>query len=205
MNAHLACIGGEDHAPRLPFPLALKDRGFRVTAVSTASGEPFAAAGIAHVAYSCDRFSSRWSKWRSVAELRRILDRLQPDIVQSFDTKPNLLAPLAARGRYPTVRTINGLGWLFSSGEPRALALRPIYCGLQGLVSRWTSPTVSDRARRRARRDAHRSDLEIPSGRQRGPLRDPWSALMIQFWCDMADRPTPATNPPARMFKLLGD
>ena len=142
MNAHLVCIGGEDHALRIPFLLALRERGFSVTAVSTAKGEPFAAAGIPHLAYRFDRFSSRWSEWKSVLELRRILDRLQPDIVQSFDTKPNLLAPLAARGRYAVVRTINGLGWLFSSSEPRALALRPVYCGLQALVSRWTAATV---------------------------------------------------------------
>jgi glycosyltransferase involved in cell wall biosynthesis len=42
----------------------------------------------------------------------------------------------------PVVRTINGLGWTFSSLAPRALALRPIFCGLQLLASFWTAATV---------------------------------------------------------------
>jgi glycosyltransferase involved in cell wall biosynthesis len=42
----------------------------------------------------------------------------------------------------PVIRTINGLGWTFSSLEPRALALRPIFCALQWLSSFWTAMTV---------------------------------------------------------------
>jgi glycosyltransferase involved in cell wall biosynthesis len=71
-----------------------------------------------------------------------LIAELRPDIVQSFDTKPNLLTPLAVRGQVPIVRTINGLGWTFSSHSARALMLRPIFCGLQWLSSFWTAATV---------------------------------------------------------------
>jgi glycosyltransferase involved in cell wall biosynthesis len=142
MNPHLVCVGGEDHTLRIPFLLAMQERGFRVTAVSTASAEKFDAAGIEHHSYHFDRFTSKGGDWTAVGSLRKLLLSLKPDIVQSYDTKPNLLTPFAVRGSAPVVRTINGLGWVFSSSEPRALALRPAYCVLQGLASRMTMATV---------------------------------------------------------------
>lgn len=142
MDPHLVCVGGEDHALRIPFLLAMRERGFRVTAVSTGNAEKFDGAGIMHHSYHFDRFSSKGNDWTVIGSLRKLLLSLKPDIVQSYDTKPNLLTPFAVRGSAPVVRTINGLGWVFSSSEPRALALRPAYCFLQGLASRLTVATV---------------------------------------------------------------
>jgi glycosyltransferase involved in cell wall biosynthesis len=142
MHPHIVCVGGEDHPLRIPFLLALQENRFRVTAVSTGDGSAFAHAGIAHHSYGFDRFSSGRGDWGAVGSFRRLLAELKPDVVHSFDTKPNLLAPIAVRGSADVVRTINGLGWVFSSTEPRALALRPIYCALQWLASQWTSATV---------------------------------------------------------------
>lgn len=142
MNPHLVCVGGEDHALRIPFLMSLREKGFRITAVSSGSEAAFLRHGIPHHQYGFDRFSSGSGKWGTVRTIRKLMSELQPDVVQSFDTKPNLLTPLAVRGRFPVIRTINGLGWTFSSLEPRALALRPIFCGLQWLVSFWTAATV---------------------------------------------------------------
>jgi glycosyltransferase involved in cell wall biosynthesis len=142
MKPHIVCVGGEDHPLRIPFLLALQERQFRVTAVSTGDGAPFARVGIDHRSYHFDRFSSGGGDWGVVGAFAKLMKELKPDIVQSYDTKPNLLVPLAVRSSAEVVRTINGLGWVFSSTEPRALALRPIYCALQWLVSRWTTATV---------------------------------------------------------------
>ncbi|RWM07744.1 MAG: glycosyltransferase family 4 protein [Mesorhizobium sp.] len=142
MSPHLVCVGGEDHALRIPFLMELRERGFRVTAISSGEETPFLRHGIAHRSYGFDRFATGSGKAGTVRTLRRLIAELRPDIVQSFDTKPNLLAPLAIRGQVPVVRTINGLGWTFSSIAPRALALRPVFCGLQWLVSFWTAATV---------------------------------------------------------------
>lgn len=142
MKPHLVCVGGEDHALRVPFLLAMRDRGFRVSAVSTSDGKAFDGAGIAHSRYAFDRFASSGGEYAAVRALRRTIAELRPDVVQCFDTKPNLLTPMAVRGAVPVVRTINGLGWVFSSTRPRALALRPVYCGLQWHASRWTATTV---------------------------------------------------------------
>ena len=69
---------------------------------------------------------------------------MRPDIVQTCDTKPGLLVPLAARGLpgVQVVRTVNGRGWLYSSHSPLALALRPIYRALHRLAARSTAATV---------------------------------------------------------------
>lgn len=142
MQPHLACVGGEDHRLRIPFLLALQKQGYRTTAISPEDGAEFARAGIQHRQFRYDRFSSGTRELTTLPRLRDLLIGLKPDIVQSFDTKPNILVPLAVRGVIPVVRTINGVGWVFSSSAPRALALRPIYIGLQRLVSRWTAAVV---------------------------------------------------------------
>jgi glycosyltransferase involved in cell wall biosynthesis len=142
MKPHLVCVGGEDHALRVPFLMEVRERGFQITAVSTCDGASFLGHGIAHRRYGFDRFSNGSGKVGTIRALRKLMAELRPDIVQSFDTKPNLLTPLAARGQVPVVRTINGLGWTFSSHAPRALMLRPIFCGLQWMASFWTAATV---------------------------------------------------------------
>ncbi|TIU15505.1 MAG: glycosyltransferase family 4 protein, partial [Mesorhizobium sp.] len=120
MNPHLMCVGGEDHALRIPFLMSLRERGFRVTAVSSGAEAAFLRHGIPHRSYGFDRFASSSGGWGAIRAIRKLMSELRPDIVQSFDTKPNLLTPLAARGKVPVIRTINGLGWTFSSLEPRA-------------------------------------------------------------------------------------
>ncbi|TGP44363.1 glycosyltransferase family 1 protein [bacterium M00.F.Ca.ET.230.01.1.1] len=140
MNPHLVCVGGEDHAFRIPFLLSLRQKGFQVTAVSSGPDTAFSQHDIPHHRYGFDRFSS--GSGGAVRTIRKLISALRPDIVQSFDTKPNLLTPLAIRGAVPVIRTINGLGWTFSSLQPRALALRPVFCGLQWLSSLWTAATV---------------------------------------------------------------
>jgi hypothetical protein len=82
--------------------------------------------------------------WRAVRSLRDIILRFRPDIVQSFDTKPGILAPVAAwrAGIAKVVRTINGLGWVFSSCSPLALALRPVFGALHQATASMTALTV---------------------------------------------------------------
>ncbi|MBN8939916.1 MAG: glycosyltransferase family 4 protein [Rhizobiales bacterium] len=142
MVPHLLCVGGEDHSLRIPFLTALRQRGFRVTAASSGDGAAFARADLPHLSYHFDRFDSRGADRAAIRQLSTLIGDVRPDIVQTFDTKPNLQTPLALRGAVPLVRTINGLGWVFSSRALRALALRPAYCALQWGMSRWTAATV---------------------------------------------------------------
>ena len=142
MTPHLFCFGGEDHHLRIPFLAALKECGFRVTVAGTGDPLPFSRSGLTYHQYAFDRFDAHTFPSREIRRLAELVRTVRPNIVQSFDTKPSLLVPFAVRGRVPTFRTINGMGWVFSSTGVRALALRPVYCALQRLASCWTSGTV---------------------------------------------------------------
>jgi glycosyltransferase involved in cell wall biosynthesis len=144
LRPHLLCIGGDDHALRIPFLLALRDRGFRITAAATAKPEPFLQAGIAFKRFQCYRFMNPLADFNSIKTFSDLLTDIRPDVVQSFNPKPNLLVPLAARGLKDVVvvRTMNGLGWTFSSRSPLALATRPVYRALHRLAGRSSAATV---------------------------------------------------------------
>ena len=144
MNPHLLCIGGDDHDLRIPFMLALASHGFRVTAAGTGDPAPFRCAGLDFRAINFDRFVNPIADWTAIKALSRLLADVRAELVQSFDTKPNLLVPLAARGfrEMLVIRTINGLGWIYSSRSPMASALAPVYRALHRLAARSTALTV---------------------------------------------------------------
>ncbi|SHG42976.1 glycosyltransferase family 4 protein [Bradyrhizobium erythrophlei] len=142
MKPHLFCVGGEDHHLRIPFLIALRQRGFRVTAAGTGDPSPFSRAEIEYRQYQFDRFDAHTFPRSELRCLARLVRDVQPDLIQAFDTKPNLLVPFAVRHAAPILRTINGMGWVFSSTSLYTLALRPIYCALQRVAARWTAGTV---------------------------------------------------------------
>ena len=144
MTNHILCIGGEDHNFRIPFLLGLRNFGYRVTAAGTGNGAPFAKAGIDYRAFRFHRFTNPAGDFSAIRQIRTMITDVRPDVVQSFDTRPNLLVPLAARGlgAVRVVRTINGMGWVFSSRGVMALILRPAYCWLHQFASKSTALTV---------------------------------------------------------------
>jgi glycosyltransferase involved in cell wall biosynthesis len=169
LSPHLLCIAGEDHHLRIPFMLALSERGFRLTAAGTGDPAPFAQAGIDYRPYYFDRFLNPLGDLATITTLSRLLTDVRPDLAHSFDTKPNLLVPLAARGTPDVlvVRTINGTGWLYSSSSLRALSLRPVYLALHRLAARWTAATVFQNLEDQVLFNRHRTlgrgrDLVIP-------------------------------------------
>jgi glycosyltransferase involved in cell wall biosynthesis len=141
---HLLCIGGEDHHLRIPFLLALCNRGIKVTAAGTGDGSPFARAGIDYHSFDFDRFVNPLADLAAIKKLKGLIADIRPGLVQSFDTKPNLLVPFAVRGDdgVAVIRTINGLGWIYSSRSMLARALCPVYRTLHRLAARSTAMTV---------------------------------------------------------------
>lgn len=144
MNPHLLCVGGEDHFLRIPFMLAVQSRGFRVSAAGTGDGGPFTTAGIAYHRFRFERFLNPLADYASIKQLEKLIADLRPDLVQSFDTKPNMVVPLAARraSDIRVIRTINGMGWVYSSRSPLAMALRPVQRTLHRLAAASTTATV---------------------------------------------------------------
>ena len=122
MSPHVLCIGGEDHALRIPFLAALGKLGFRVTAAGTGDAKPFARAGVTYLRYSFDRFANPQADWRAVGQLARMRAEVRPDIVQCFDTKPNLLAPIVISGA--TGRAVQSVrdDLVYSCRHPLAVA-----------------------------------------------------------------------------------
>jgi len=144
LQPHLLYIGGEDHHLRIPAMSALRNHGFRVTAAGTGEPAPFAQAGINYRRFHFDRFVSPLADWAAVRSISKILVEVQPDLAQSFDTKPSVFLPLAARSTpgVLVIRTINGRAFLYSSRSPTALTLRPVYRLLHKIAARTAAATV---------------------------------------------------------------
>ena len=144
MKTHLLCVGGEDHFLRIPFLLALRHRGFQVTAAGTGDPAPFTQAGLDYCRFHFDRFLNPLADWAAFRTLSKLILDLRPGIVQCFDTKPTLLLGLLARSTadMTVVSTINGLGWIYSSHSPMAYALRPVFCALYRMASTSTAVSV---------------------------------------------------------------
>ena len=144
LQPHLLYIGGEDHHLRIPAMSALRDRGFRITAVASGDPAPFARAGIRYRDFQFNRFVNPRADWAAIKRLAKILIEEQPDLAQSFDTKPSIFLPLAARSApgVLAIRTINGRAFLYSSRSPLALTLRPVYRALHKIAARTSAATV---------------------------------------------------------------
>jgi glycosyltransferase involved in cell wall biosynthesis len=144
MGAHLLFIGGEDHALRIPFLMALASRGYRITTAASADPEPFERAGIEYIRFTFNRFWDPRSDWRTWHKLGRILADVDADVAHSFDTKLSILVPYAARFNPRTiiVRTINGRAWTFSSRSFGAMVLRILYRPVQRLAAVTAAATI---------------------------------------------------------------
>lgn len=148
----LLCVGGEDHQLRIPFLLELRRSGLSIAAAGTADPARFADAGIDYWPIHFNRFVSPGKDGATIRELRLLLRESRPQIVQSFDTKPNVLVPLAARplSGIRIVRTINGLGWVYASRSPLALMLRPVQRALHRRAMHCSDMTIFQNSRDKA-------------------------------------------------------
>jgi glycosyltransferase involved in cell wall biosynthesis len=137
-------VGSEDIRLRIPYLYELRRRGFDVTMVGSEPDDPFHAAAIPYQRYSMSRALNPVADWRSFRELHALFRDHRPSIVHSFDTKPGMLASFAAlKARVPVrVRTLTGMGYVFSSRSPLALLLRPVDHVMQAAASRAASMTV---------------------------------------------------------------
>jgi glycosyltransferase involved in cell wall biosynthesis len=156
-SPHVFCIGGEDHHLRIPFMLLLRQHGFGVSAAGSGDPAPFARAGMDFHPFQFKRFVNPLADLAAIRTLSELLKRVRPDIAQTYDTKPALLVPLAARSLpdVRVVRIINGRGWVFSSHSPLARSLRPVYHALHRLAARSTAATVFENNDDKAYFDSH--------------------------------------------------
>jgi glycosyltransferase involved in cell wall biosynthesis len=170
LNAHVLYVGGNDHHLRIPFMLAVRNFGFRVTAAGSGDCTPFEKVGLDYYPFRFERFMNPVSDWTALKTLSTILRDVGPDLAQGFDTKPCLFLPLATRaaGHPAIVRTICGRAWVYSSRSPLALAARPVYRAMHRAAARSTAATVfemdDDRAFFERHRMTGRNGIVIPAG-----------------------------------------
>jgi len=196
VRPHLLCIGGEDHSLRIPFLLALRDKGFRISAAGTGDPIPFAQAGLDYHPFHFSRFVDPLSDWTAFKAISKLIADVRPALVQCFDTKLNLLVPFATRGLrdVEVVSTINGLGWLYSSSSPMALGLRPVYRALARLADRWTAVTVFQN------RDDQAFFMRHRMVGRRGQVVIPGSGIDVERF----ERAGATGSSPAELRKALG-
>jgi len=137
-------IGSGGLHMRIPLMRLLDQQGFEMTAVGPQPTDCFAAAGFAYHRFPLRRALNPLADYRAGRALQRLFETHRPDLVHSVNTKPALLVPAAARrSRVPgCVRTITGLGSVFSSASPLSLSLRFLYRQLQRKAARCCDFTV---------------------------------------------------------------
>lgn len=119
-------IGGADVDLRVPLLQRLRAAGFEVAAVGTGCREPVERAGLTYHDYPLESGVSPLGDRRSRRALEALFREHRPALVHAFDTKPCLVAPQAASRVQGVrcVRTITGMGRLFSSDDLRTRVLR---------------------------------------------------------------------------------
>lgn len=109
-------VGTEALHLRLPLMQRLQGYGFRTSAAGALEQPEFDDTPFAYHQYPVCRTTSPRNFRRSITALKEVMVRDQPDLVHAVNTKPCLTAPQAARQvGIPCVRTITGLGSVFSS------------------------------------------------------------------------------------------
>jgi glycosyltransferase involved in cell wall biosynthesis len=137
-------VGGSDVDLRIPLLKRVREAGFDVAAVGSGSPEPFVAASIPYFGYDLRPGLGLLAELRARGQLRALLRRERPDIVHAFDTRPGLLVPDAARAceGVRCMRTIVGMGRLFSRRDPLARVGRVVYRLAQRRVAAACAQTV---------------------------------------------------------------
>ncbi len=137
-------VGGEDIRMRIAFLKKLEKAGFQVAAIGSEDQTIFEKKQIPYFRYSLIRWINPFADFRSFLQLAKIFKQQKPDIIHAFDTKPALIAPVAARyaGIIIRVRTITGMGYVFSSDALLAKILKPIYRISQQFASASCATTI---------------------------------------------------------------
>lgn len=109
---------------------AVRDAGYAVTVITGVGeqGPRIRAAGLDLVDIAVSRKGMHpWHEARSLAALVGVLRRLRPHLLHNIAQKPVLYGTLAARfASVPAVvDAVAGMGWLFTSNDPRARLARP--------------------------------------------------------------------------------
>jgi glycosyltransferase involved in cell wall biosynthesis len=130
----LCIVGGEDAHKRIELAREMIGKGWNITILGTRAHEY--PAPIRFVNYSLNRKLNPFSDLKTMLFYRSYFSRETFDVVQTFDTKPAFLLPLALVGKNTRiVRTITGLGTVFMNDRLKYRILKKLYSLLHRLAS----------------------------------------------------------------------
>ncbi|PNX52936.1 MAG: hypothetical protein BV458_07020 [Thermoplasmata archaeon M9B2D] len=141
----LILLGGEDVSARIEIAKKLSLLGYEITILGTEKEERFLKNGIRYSRYSLNRELNVIDDLKTILELRTILKgESTQTIVHAFDTKPTMFLPLAALGQkqIKVVRTITGMGRIFTEESVKNSFLKYLYNLIQRVVSRRVDFTI---------------------------------------------------------------
>jgi len=138
-------VAGHDVNARIDLICRLRSEYVTLAAgSSTTIYEDFATENIEYHTYPALSNGNLFQNIRAVLALYRLFRKLRPDIVHTFDTKPNIWARLAARlARVPIIiGTVTGLGILYTNSRLPTRITRTVYEFLQKLSSNLATATI---------------------------------------------------------------
>lgn len=138
---HICLMGGEDAHKRIDLSKHLIANKFEVTILGTEDYDY--PKNISFIKYGLNRSFNPISDLKTIFQYRRIINRNEFHIIQTFDTKPAFLLPIALFGRkVKIVRTITGLGKVFVSKNIKHLPLKYLYIFLHYIIRKKVAHTT---------------------------------------------------------------
>jgi len=141
---YIIYVGGEDIRMRIPILKKMIEKGYSVAAVGCSDQSAFKGSSMKYYDYHLKRSITPLSDILSKKELSSIFLNEKPDLIHLFDTKPGVLTPKVAKhsGVKFVVRTVTGMGYIFSSNSIFIKILRPIYRLVQKRAIRYTDSVI---------------------------------------------------------------
>ncbi len=141
----LMLLGGEDVSARIEMSKKLLLLGYTIEIIGTENEEVFKKNKIIYRRYSLNRELNIFDDIKTLFGLRSILKEQSVEcIVHAFDTKPTMFLPIAALGlkNIKVVRTITGVGRIFTENNVKNFLLRNIYKVIQKIINLRIDKTI---------------------------------------------------------------
>lgn len=141
----LVLLGGEDVSARIEISKKFIALGYEIEIIGTEKEDKFQENNIPYRKYFLNREFNIFDDVKTILKLRRVLkDEKATTIVHAFDTKPTIFLPIASIGLHniKVVRTITGMGRIFTEDSFKNHILRTIYDVVQKVVSKRVDFTI---------------------------------------------------------------
>ena len=136
-------VGTEALHLRIPLMQKLDEAGFEMSAAGAMEQPEFAATPFRYVQYPLVRSMNPLKFRKATLGLREVLKQERPDLIHPVNTMPCIAGPQASAGLgIPCVRTITGLGALFSSDSLKYRLTQAAFCQMHKRVARHCLHTI---------------------------------------------------------------